>query len=246
MEGASKKMRTEVEAEDVGQPKNTLSPFNFQDLTIKIGDKEIFVKKDDLMEVSPVFQTMLTGNFKEKDAQQIELPDKDPTTFAHFLRHTLPGFDGLELQEATAHLILPLAHEYQTNTTLSKIDQVLAACVEQREYKYGEKLTEEILTAEFYNLQQYLTACIGKASAFSYKAFIKDSKFNAISGDTKSKIFLNMCKEMEIRIDQCVQEMEVNTKNNCSYCNSQKRFVEAKNKFKLISNASGPRFWVLK
>lgn len=101
MEGASKKMRTEVEAEHVGQPKNTLSPFNFQDLTIKIGDKEIFVKKDDLMEVSPVFQTMLTGNFKEKDAQQIELPDKDPTTFALFLRHTLPGFDGLELQGIT-------------------------------------------------------------------------------------------------------------------------------------------------
>lgn len=122
----------------------------------------------------------------------------------------------------------------------------MAECVEQREYKYGEKLTEEILTAEFYNLQQYLTACIGKASAFSYKAFTNDSKFNAISGDSKSKIFLNMCKEMEIRIDQCVQEMEVNTKHNCTFCNSQRRFGEAKNKFQLIRKASGPRFWVLK
>lgn len=101
MEAASKTLRTEAEAEDVRPPKNTLSPFNFPDLTIKIGDEDIFVKKDDLMEASPVFKTMFTVNFKEKDAKQIELPDKDPTTFALFLRHTLSGFDGLELQGIT-------------------------------------------------------------------------------------------------------------------------------------------------
>ncbi|XP_063399105.1 uncharacterized protein LOC134683719 [Mytilus trossulus] len=246
-----------MEAVDVRLPNNSLSPFNKQDLTIKIGDKEIFVKKDDLMEVSPVFQTMLTANFQEKDAQLIELPDKDPTTFALFLRHTLPGFDGLELQESTARLILPLAHEYQTDTTLSKIDQVLAACLENREYECDKKLTDEILTAEFYNLQQYVAACIDKAATFSHKAFIKNPKFHGVSGDTKSEIFLNMCKEMEvrneqcvqeteIRIEQCIKELEVNAKPRCQSCCSSDRFYDACNKLKLISKASGTRFWVLK
>ncbi|VDI47355.1 Hypothetical predicted protein [Mytilus galloprovincialis] len=245
MEETSKKLRAGVETEDVRSHKNTLSPFNKQDLTIKIGDKEIFVKKDDLIEVSPVFQTMLTANFKEKDAQQIELPDKDPTTFALFLRHTLPGFDGLELQEATANLILPLAHEYQTNTTLSKIDKVLAACVEGREYKCGENLTNEILTAEFYNLQQYVKACINKASAFSHKPFIKNPKFHDISGDTKSEIFLNMCKEMEdliqeneVRISQCVQSLEEHSKRSgCFNCQSGTKFRESFDKLNVISKS---------
>lgn len=40
---------------------------------------------------------MLTGDLKEKDASEINLPDEDPTTFALFLRHTLPGFVSFKL-----------------------------------------------------------------------------------------------------------------------------------------------------
>lgn len=95
MESTQKKQKIETETTDCRQPQNTLSPFNFPDFTIKIADKKLHIDRGDLIEMSPVFRTMLTADFKEKDAHEIELPDKDPTTFALFHRHTLPGFDGL-------------------------------------------------------------------------------------------------------------------------------------------------------
>lgn len=97
MEQAAKKVRTEEQAQE-GTPINySLSPFNVSDLTIKIGDEKLYVNKYHLMEVSPVFLKMLTGDFKEKNASEIELPDENPTTFALLLRHTLPVFDSLKL-----------------------------------------------------------------------------------------------------------------------------------------------------
>lgn len=85
------------------EEERSLSAFHFPDLTIKVGNEKLYVNRDQLMAESPVFRTMLTGNFKEKNAREIELPDKDTTTFALFLRHTLPGFDGLILSGTTLY-----------------------------------------------------------------------------------------------------------------------------------------------
>lgn len=74
-----------------------ISPFNHNDLTIKTKQGTLHVNKEQLMAVSPVFHKMLTADFREKTEEVINLPDEDPITFSHFLRHTLPGFDGIEL-----------------------------------------------------------------------------------------------------------------------------------------------------
>lgn len=109
MEITAKKKKTEKaekaeKTEKDIQPKHILSPFNNPDLKIKIGNEILYVNRDQLIEQSPVFHTMLTANFKEKDAIQIHLPDKDPKAFALFLRHTLPGFEGLILTGTTVEL----------------------------------------------------------------------------------------------------------------------------------------------
>ncbi|XP_052067327.1 uncharacterized protein LOC127706711 [Mytilus californianus] len=209
----SKKKKTEKaeEAEKDIQPKHILSPFNLPDLKIKIGNEILHVNRDQLMEVSPVFQTMLTGKFKEKNAIQIHLPDKDPKAFALFLRHTLPGFEGLILTDMTARLILPLADEYQTNTSLLKIDRVLAELAERKAYPSADELTDEILTAETYNLLSYLEVCIEKASKFSHKAFIRNPKFHCISDNAKSKLFLLRCKDIDLTIDKCMKVVKMLT-----------------------------------
>lgn len=194
----SKRIKSEDEEESLS--KIPLSAFLFPDLTIKIGNENLFVNRDQLMAESPVFRTMLTGNFKEKNAREIELHDKDPTTFAIFLQHTLPGFDGLILSESTARLILPLSHEYQTDASLSKIDKVLATCTSEHEYKSVDMLINHILEAELYTLSKYLTASIQKASEFSPTAFEKNMIYHTISGDTKANIFTIRCKAMESEI----------------------------------------------
>lgn len=97
MEQTAKKLRTEEQTQKGTPPNHSFSPFNFPDLTIKIGDEKLYINKYYLMEMSPVFHKMLNGDFKEKNASEIELPDENPTTFAILLRHTLPGFESLKL-----------------------------------------------------------------------------------------------------------------------------------------------------
>ncbi|XP_071119877.1 BTB and MATH domain-containing protein 38-like [Mytilus edulis] len=221
---SAKRMKPENDDEE----EKSLSAFHFPDLTIKVGNEKLFVNRDQLMAESPVFKTMLTGNFKEKNACEIELPDKAPTTFALFLRHTLPGFDGLILSVVTAHSILPLVHEYQTNTSLIKIDRVLSAYSGENEYKSLDKLVDDILEAELYTLQKYLTACIRKASAFSTMAFERTGRFDKISSDTKAKIFIMRCKAMESRISNCMKVLEEYSYGCHSDCNSKKKIENTK------------------
>ncbi|XP_063400506.1 BTB and MATH domain-containing protein 38-like isoform X2 [Mytilus trossulus] len=229
----AKRRKSEHENDEERSLNTSLSAFRFPDLNIKVNNENLYVNRDQLMEESPVFRTMLTGNFKEKDAREIELPDKDPATFALFLRHTLPGFDGLILSAVTARSILPLAHEYQTDTSLVKIDKVLAACTAENEYKSVDKLVDDILEAELYSLSKYLTACIANASVFSPTAFQRTGRFDKISSDTKANIFIMRCAamdKMESKISNCMKVLENVSYCNCrEKCDNKKKVENAKN-----------------
>lgn len=116
----------------------------------------------------------------------------------------------LSFLEKEAHLILPLAHKYLMDKLVSKIDYSLAAEMGQKKdntytHKYAiDELIDEILKAELYNLPNLLTSCMEHAYKVSYKVFIKSSKFHRISSDTKSKILLMRCEELELVIGKCL------------------------------------------
>lgn len=124
--------------------------------------------------------------------------------------------------EETARLILPLVHEYQTDTSLIKIDRVLTKRMEGKKYKCPpEELIDEILKAELYFLPRYLTACNAKASSFSHKTFVTYPKFNEISGDTKYKIFSMRCTQIESQIGRCIQVIDELQNTPCFDCESR-------------------------
>lgn len=78
-----------------------------------------------------------------------------------------------------------MAHEYQTKTTLLKIDEALAESVNEKEYKNENELVAEILEAAFYERPRYLHACIKKAYTHSYRELSNAPKFDYISSNTK-------------------------------------------------------------
>lgn len=73
--------------------KRMKSSFEKQDLALIVNGEKLFISKAELMEKSPVFKTMLTADFKEKNATEIELPNKDLYIFLLFLRCTLDGYE---------------------------------------------------------------------------------------------------------------------------------------------------------
>ena len=72
---------------------NLAAPFREPDLTIKIGNAKLYVKREHLMSESPVFHRMFTSGFKEASKNEINLPGKKLRVFIYFLRYILPGFN---------------------------------------------------------------------------------------------------------------------------------------------------------
>lgn len=124
-----------------------------------------------------------------------------------------------------------MAHEYQTDTSLLKIDKVLSACTRDKLCKSVDKLVDNILEAELYTLSKYLTACITEASSFSPMAFRRTGRFDKISSDTKAKIFIMRCEDMESRIGNCMKVLEQYVLYGCGNdkCVYKKKVENAKN-----------------
>jgi len=59
-------------------------------VTLIIEDQHLYVHKEVLAAWSPVFRSMFTRNFKEKEQREIELPDKKVDEFIELLHCMYP------------------------------------------------------------------------------------------------------------------------------------------------------------
>lgn len=59
-------------------------------ITLIIEDQHLYVHKEVLAAWSPVFRSMFTRNFKEKEQREIELPDKKVDEFIELLHCMYP------------------------------------------------------------------------------------------------------------------------------------------------------------
>ena len=80
----------ESAAETVDESADEDTIFQMPDLILKIGKRKLYVKSDDFKQISKVFEAMLTNDFKEKNAGEIEFKDIDYKTFVRFLRVSHP------------------------------------------------------------------------------------------------------------------------------------------------------------
>lgn len=68
------------------------SSFTEPDVAFIVEGEKIFTHRAELMKKSPVFNSMFSSNFMEKDKFEIELPGKNMHHFLMFLRCTLDGY----------------------------------------------------------------------------------------------------------------------------------------------------------
>lgn len=69
------------------------SPFTQQNVGLVFGNKKIFVQKELLIAVSPVFKAMFSPLFLEGSKEEVPLPGKKLSHFVLFLRYLTPGFN---------------------------------------------------------------------------------------------------------------------------------------------------------
>ncbi|XP_063411486.1 uncharacterized protein LOC134694406 [Mytilus trossulus] len=157
------------------------SPFNEPNVAFVFEERKLYVEREQLIAVSPVFEAMFSSKFKEGSKKEISLPGKNINHFVRFLRYLCPGFDD-ELTEDTVHLMLPLANEYQTDDLKNRIERFLVSSVLcELEFISSEQIILNILEAELYKLSNYLDACIQVASRKMFDNLTKSLKFEEIS-----------------------------------------------------------------
>lgn len=95
-------------------------PWRSSNLVLVVEGREFHVHRDVLIVCSPVFEAMLSSNFKEKSAIEIPLPEKKADEIEQLLRAIYPDRE-LKITKDNCLFLLTLSFEYQ-------IDLLKARC----------------------------------------------------------------------------------------------------------------------
>ncbi|ESO12335.1 hypothetical protein HELRODRAFT_158836 [Helobdella robusta] len=121
-------------------------PDELTSLTLIVECQRLYVHKEVLAAWSPVFKSMFTKNFKEKELNEIELPGKKVDDFIELLHCMYPPIK--QISDANVYQLLPLAEEYQ-------ISEVKKRCEDFLLTKPG--CMGLLVTGQLYNLPQLIS-----------------------------------------------------------------------------------------
>ncbi|KAL4233387.1 hypothetical protein ACF0H5_008068 [Mactra antiquata] len=130
------------------------------DLTLIIEDRPLLVNKSLLAHTSPVFDTMLSGDFIEKDKQTVILTGKKFNDFVEFMRCMSPRINK-KVTLDNVFSVLPLAHEYQVKRLIAKCEKTL---IKHLSETAETELYKLLKIATMYNLEDLTAKCIEKAT----------------------------------------------------------------------------------
>ena len=135
-------------------------PWKSSDLVIKVAGRKFHVHRAVLIICSPVFEAMLSSNFKEKFAPEIPLPGKDATEIEQLLQGIYPDQD-LFISKENCLALMKLSTEYQ-------IDRLKIRCEEYLRYWCITDMTvdealEVIIVSQRYPLEKWIVeTCVNR------------------------------------------------------------------------------------
>ena len=77
-------------------PPDFSAPWKLSDVVLIVEDQKFYVHRSTLAFWSPVFEKMFTTDLKEKNSDEIQLPEKKAREFKELLEMMYPGIDGRE------------------------------------------------------------------------------------------------------------------------------------------------------
>ncbi|CAH3148089.1 unnamed protein product, partial [Porites evermanni] len=135
-------------------------PWKSSDLVLKVADREFHVHRAVLILSSPVFEAMLSSNFKERSAKEIPLPGKDASELEQMLQGIYPDRD-LRISKENCLALLKLSTEYQIDRLKTRCEEYLR-CWCQEDLTVDEAL-EVIIVSQKYFLHEWIVKkCVDK------------------------------------------------------------------------------------
>ena len=141
-------------------------PWKGSNLILLVQGRKFHVHRDVLILCSPVFEAMLSSNFKEKSVNEIPLPGKVADEIVQLLEAIYPDRK-FPVTKENCSLLLRLSHEYQIGVLWADCENYVNAWCEKDMTK--EEAIEVIVLSQTYPLrEQTVQGCM--------KRFVSDDK----------------------------------------------------------------------
>lgn len=173
-------------------PPDFSEPWKFSDIVLVVEDQKFHVHRSTLSIWSPVFETMFTSMFKEKNMYEIPLPGKKASEIKELLLIIYPTVSKTGWKSVTNenyHFLTELADEYQMDAIKQRCEDFL---VEKTSRMYGNTFLTHLTFAQTHKLEKLIKAIIDQATRLR----MADFKSHEMYGKMDPLIFKQIVEGM--------------------------------------------------
>ena len=178
-------------------------PWNQSDLVLIVEGQQFHVHRLILTMISPVFSRMLASEFKEKDADEILLPEKKAADIREMLMVVYPMFNR-PVNDTNVYILLPLAQEYQMTVLAQRCEDHLLRAAEE-EYKIGPIL-ETLIVAQNYALERLIAECVNKTQNLAIEEVQGHELYEQVEPVSQRKIIELQVSNMQRELRDAKEE----------------------------------------
>ena len=178
----------------LSHPPDFSAPWKFSDVVLIVEDQKFHVHRSTLAFWSPVFEKMFTTDLKEKNSDEIPIPEKKASEFKELLQMMYPSLEEKLLTTRNCYFLFELAHEYQIESISQKCEALMVSMVKNRIEKdvlamlvYGQK----------YQMKTLISTCIYEARRLKLKELKQHRLRDQIEADNYLEIAEGIIQRLE-------------------------------------------------
>jgi len=173
------------DSSSVGPPHFT-EPWKFSDVVLVVEGQKLHVHRSTLSIWSPVFNTMFTSDFKEKNSVEIPLPGKKAQEIKLLLQIMYDtSWNRSIMTKENCYFLLDIAHEYQMSSIILLCENFLVSVVKGKKEK--DVLTV-LLVGQKYELKTLIKSCVSAARNLSLNELQRHPKRGEIDRENYQQI----------------------------------------------------------
>lgn len=212
----TKKKPAEAPAECTQPTLDFSRPWKMSDLVLLVEERKLHVHKALLAISSPVFETMMSSNFKEKNAKEIPLPGKKVEEIEDLLRAIYPYCEHAISRQNCCSL-LELSSEYQMDELKKRCEKFvldtykpITNTTRHQHSSTSKALREEalqfVIVSQRHQLsEEVVQCCIATfASQLSrWESMEANALYSQLERQYKQRVMEERVKFLENRLDSC-------------------------------------------
>jgi len=178
-------------------PPDFSEPWKFSDVVLVVEDQKFHVHRSTLSIWSPVFETMFTSMFKEKNMYEIPLPGKKASEIKELLLIIYPTVSEKGWKSVTnenCYFLVELADEYQMDAIKQRCEDFL---VKEVLRSSGNSFLVHLTLAQTHKLDELVKTIIDKASWLSLDDFKSHEMYDKMEPHIYKQIVEGMLRRHE-------------------------------------------------